>query len=144
LSLQALALEGSESVLEIGTGSGYQTAILCVLAKMVYSIERHSSLAHGAEAVLAKLGLSAVRVVIGDGTRGLPEFAPFAAILVSAAAPSFPRTLFEQLAENGRMVVPVGAPKAQQLQLIRKRDGKAIVEVLEGCRFVPLIGSEGY
>lgn len=144
VSLLALGLKGSESVLEIGTGSGYQTALLCTIARRVYSIERHESLARGAEAVLAKLGLSNVKLVIADGTRGLPEYAPFDAILVSAAAPTFPATLFGQLSDEGRMVVPVGPPHGQELQLIRKRDGKPQIEVLEGCRFVPLIGSEGY
>lgn len=144
VSLLALGLKGSESVLEIGTGSGYQTALLCTIARRVYSIERHESLARGAEAVLAKLGLSNAKLVIADGTRGLPEYAPFDAILVSAAAPTFPATLFGQLSDEGRMVVPVGPPHGQELQLIRKRDGKPQIEVLEGCRFVPLIGSEGY
>ncbi len=106
-SLQALSLDGSESILEVGTGSGYQTALLAVLARVVYSIERYAALAHGAETILTRLGLSNVRVVIGDGSHGWREFAPFDAIVVSD-------------------------------------DGKAVVEVLEGCRFVPLIGAEGY
>jgi protein-L-isoaspartate(D-aspartate) O-methyltransferase len=144
LSLQALSLDGSESVLEVGTGSGYQTALLTVLARVVYSIERYATLAHDAEQILARLGLSNVRVVVGDGSRGLREFAPFDAIVVSAAAPSVPPSLLEQLSSNGRMVIPVGPPHAQELQLVRKQDGEAIVEVLDGCRFVPLIGAEGY
>jgi len=144
VSLQALSLRGGESVLEVGTGSGYQTALLAVLAREVYSIERHQTLARSAEAVLVKLGLNNVKIVVGDGTHGLPEFAPYDAILISAAAPSIPRNLLDQLAEEGRMVIPVGPPHAQELQLVRKRDGKAVVEVIEGCRFVPLIGAEGY
>jgi protein-L-isoaspartate(D-aspartate) O-methyltransferase len=143
-SLQALRLQGTESVLEVGTGSGYQTALLAVLAREVYSIERHATLAHSAEEVLARLGLSNVKIVVGDGSHGLPEFAPYHAILVSAAAPSIPRSLLDQLAEEGRMVIPVGPPHSQELQLVRKREGKAMVEVIEGCRFVPLIGAEGY
>jgi protein-L-isoaspartate(D-aspartate) O-methyltransferase len=144
VSLQALILNGHESVLEVGTGSGYQTALLSVLARFVYSIERIPSLARDAETILAKLSLSNVKVVIGDGSRGLPEFAPFDAILVSAAAPSVPRALVDQLSENGRMVIPIGPQHAQELQLVRKQDGRVVAQVLEGCRFVPLIGAEGY
>jgi protein-L-isoaspartate(D-aspartate) O-methyltransferase len=143
-SLQALCLDGSESVLEVGTGSGYQTALLAVLAHTVYSMERYATLAHGAETILARLGLSNVRVVVGDGSHGWREFAPFDAIVVSAAAPSVPQSLLDQLSSNGRMVIPVGPAQAQELLLLRKHDGKAVVEVLEGCRFVPLVGTEGY
>ena len=143
-SLQALGLDGSESVLEVGTGSGYQTALLAVLSQFVYSIERYATLAADAERILARLGLRNVRVVVGDGSQGWREFAPFDAIVVSAAAPSLPGSLLDQLSSNGRMVIPVGPPHAQELQLIGKQDGKAVVEVLDGCRFVPLIGAEGY
>jgi len=118
--------------------------LLAVLARVVYSIERYAALAHGAETILTRLGLSNVRVVIGDGSHGWREFAPFDAIVVSAAAPSVPQSLLDQLSSNGRMVIPVGPPQAQELQLVRMHDGKAVVEVLEGCRFVPLIGAEGY
>lgn len=143
-SLQALSLDGTESVLEVGTGSGYQTALLAVLARMVYSIERYATLAHGAETILARLGLNNVRVIVGDGSHGWREFAPFDAIVVSAASPGVPQSLLDQLSSNGRMVIPVGPPHAQELQLVRKQEGKAVVEVIEGCRFVPLIGAEGY
>jgi len=143
-SLQALGLDGSESVLEVGTGSGYQTALLAVLSRFVYSIERYATLAADAETILARLGLRNVRVVVGDGSQGWREFAPFDAIVVSAAAPSVPGSLLDQLSSNGRMVIPVGPPHAQELQLIGKQEGKAVVEVLDGCRFVPLIGAEGY
>jgi protein-L-isoaspartate(D-aspartate) O-methyltransferase len=143
-SLQALCLDGSESVLEVGTGSGYQTALLAVLARVVYSIERFATLAGDAETILARLGLDNVRVAVGDGSQGRREYAPFDAIVVSAAAPSVPRSLLHQLSCHGRMVIPVGPTHAQELQLIRKQDGKAVVEVLDGCRFVPLIGTEGY
>ena len=143
-SLQALSLQGGESVLEVGTGSGYQTALLAVLARAVYSVERHGTLAHSAEAILARLGLSNVKILVGDGSHGVPEFAPYESILVSAAAPSIPQSLFDQLAEKGRMVIPVGPQHSQELQLVHKRDRKAMVEVIEGCRFVPLIGAEGY
>ncbi|HJT70624.1 MAG TPA: protein-L-isoaspartate(D-aspartate) O-methyltransferase [Terriglobales bacterium] len=143
-SLQALELRGAESVLEVGTGSGYQTALLAVLARVVYSIERHVVLARGAEAMLAKLGLTNTKVLTGDGSHGIPDFAPYDAILVSAAAPSIPQSLLAQLGEGGRMVIPVGPPHAQVLQLVRKQEGRPIVEAIEGCRFVPLIGAEGY
>jgi len=144
VSLEALALAGGESVLEVGTGSGYQTAVLALLARMVYSVERYSTLAQGAESLLAQLGFDNVRLVTGDGSHGLREYAPFDAILVSAAAPSLPKSLLEQLSEGGRLVIPVGPPHAQELQLVRKQEGRLGVEVLEGCRFVPLVGSEGY
>ena len=144
VSLQALALQGTESVLEVGTGSGYQTALLAELAHHVYSIERHGSLASRAQTILTDLGFHNVKLAIGDGTQGLAEHAPFDAIVVSAAAPSVPRSLFDQLSEDGRMVIPVGPAHAQELQLVRKQNGKPIIEALEGCRFVPLVGQEGY
>ncbi|HEX6805453.1 MAG TPA: protein-L-isoaspartate(D-aspartate) O-methyltransferase [Terriglobales bacterium] len=144
LSLQALELQGTEGVLEIGTGSGYQTAVLAVLARAVYSIERHTILAQTAAATLARLGFNNVSLKVGDGSCGWPERAPYEAILVSAAAPKLPESLVQQLAEGGRMIVPVGPQHSQVLQLVRKRQGKAVVEPIEGCRFVPLIGAEGY
>lgn len=144
VSLQALALTGSESVLEVGTGSGYQTALLAVLARAVYSIERYATLAHSAETILTRLGLNNVKVVVGDGSHGLPEFAPYDSILVSAAAPSVPKSLLDQMSNTGRMVIPVGPPHAQELMLVRKHEGQLVTETLEGCRFVPLIGAEGY
>jgi protein-L-isoaspartate(D-aspartate) O-methyltransferase len=144
VSLQALRLEGTESVLEIGTGSGYQTSLLATLARSVYSMERHAALAKGAEEVLNKLGLTNVKIVIGDGSYGLPEFSPYDSILVSAAAPAVPPSLLEQLADGGRMVIPVGPQHSQALQLVRKVAGELIVEVIEGCRFVPLVGAGGY
>ena len=144
LSLEALALNGSERVLEVGTGSGYQTALLAVLAREVFSIERHTALAQAAEALLKKVGYANVTFVVGDGSNGLPQFASFNAIVVSAAAPKIPQSLLDQLAEDGKMVIPVGPPHTQELQLVRKQNGEISVKVLEGCRFVPLIGAEGY
>jgi len=144
LSLQALTLTGSEAVLEIGTGSGYQTALLAKLARQVYSVERHASLARDAETILHQVGLNNVRVTIGDGSYGLTEFAPYAAIVVSAAVPAVPASLLEQLSEHGRIVIPVGTPDAQELQLVRKQGAGVSIEVIEGCRFVPLIGAEGF
>jgi protein-L-isoaspartate(D-aspartate) O-methyltransferase len=143
-SLEALSLDGSESVLEVGTGSGYQSALLAGLARAVYSIERRAALAHNAETILSRLGLHNVRVVVGDGSEGLHEYAPFGAMVVSAAAPSVPHSLLGQLSNDGRMVIPVGPPHQQELQLVHKHDGQAVVEIIEGCRFVPLIGAEGY
>ena len=144
IMLEALGLSPSDIVLEIGTGSGYQTALLAELTKQVYSVERHASLARTAQATLAGLGYKNIEVLVGDGSHGLPERAPFDAIVVSAAAPQLPPPLFEQLREGGCMVIPVGPAHAQELQLVRKQTGKPLVISLEGCRFVPLIGSEGY
>jgi protein-L-isoaspartate(D-aspartate) O-methyltransferase len=144
IMLEALALDPSDTVLEVGTGSGYQTALLSKLTRQVYSVERHASLARAAEATLARLGYTNVKVLLGDGSHGLAEHPPFDAIVVSAAAPQIPPPLFEQLREGGRMVIPVGPPHAQELQLVRKQTGQPVITNLEGCRFVPLIGSEGY
>ena len=144
VSLQALHLQGTESVLEVGTGSGYQTALLAALARQVYSIERHAALAENAKLALSKVHVANAKIILGDGTQGMPEYSPYEAILVSAAAPSIPQPLFDQLAGSGRMVIPVGPKHAQQLQLIRKVAGQVVMEVIEGCRFVPLIGAGGY
>jgi protein-L-isoaspartate(D-aspartate) O-methyltransferase len=143
-SLQALNLQGTETVLEVGTGSGYQTALLATLSRMVFSIERHVTLAASAESALNELGTKNVKVVVGDGSLGLPECSPYNAILVSAAAPAIPRSLIDQLADDGRMVIPVGPQHSQELQLVRKQGGNPMIEVIEGCRFVPLIGVGGY
>jgi protein-L-isoaspartate(D-aspartate) O-methyltransferase len=137
--LAHLALQAMDRVLEVGTGSGYATALLSRLCAEVYSIERHAELAAVAEATLARLGYSNVTVRVGDGHLGWPENAPFDAILVSAAASEMPSALFAQLSAGGRMVVPVGPPVSQELQLIRKINGQPEVAVLEGCRFVPLV-----
>jgi protein-L-isoaspartate(D-aspartate) O-methyltransferase len=144
VSLVALHLQGAESVLEVGTGSGYQTALLAALAREVYSIERHAALAESANEALKKLNVTNAKIIVGDGSHGVPEHSPYEAILVAAAAPSIPEALFNQLADSGRMVIPVGPKHAQELQLIRKVAGEAVVEVVEGCRFVPLIGAGGY
>jgi protein-L-isoaspartate(D-aspartate) O-methyltransferase len=144
IMLEAVTLDLSNAVLEVGTGSGYQTALLAELTRQVYSVERHASLARAAQATLARLGYKNVEVLLGDGSRGLPERAPFDAIVVSAAAPQIPPPLFEQLCEGGRMVIPVGPAHAQELQLVRKQAGKPVITNLEGCRFVPLIGSQAY
>lgn len=137
--LQHLSLQPSDRVFEVGTGSGYVTALLARMCAEVYSIERHSELAASAESTLQRLGYSNVKIRVGDGGQGWPEHAPFDAVLVSAATAEMPPTLFAQLGEGGRMVVPVGPPFSQELQLIRKVKEQAEVRVLEGCRFVPLV-----
>jgi protein-L-isoaspartate(D-aspartate) O-methyltransferase len=129
----------TDVALEVGTGSGYVAALLSLLTTRVYTIERHAELARRAQQALARTGSSNVITVVGDGSAGLPSRAPFDAILVSAAAASVPPALFEQLAEGGRMVVPVGGRDMQLLQLVQKREGRQLVSDLEGCRFVPLI-----
>ncbi len=142
--LEALALTPQDNVLEVGTGSGYQAALLSKLAALVESIERFASLAEKARAVLAELGCSNVRVSVGDGSEGLAEFAPYNGIIVSAAAPQVPAPLVEQLAEDGRLIVPVGTEEEQQLYLLRKTSGQPVISRLDGCRFVPLIGKSGF
>jgi protein-L-isoaspartate(D-aspartate) O-methyltransferase len=144
LTVAALKLHSSDLVLEIGAGSGYQTAILAELSKWVYSVERHASLAMEARTILARLGYRNVTIIIGDGSEGLSTHAPYNAIAVAAAAPELPKPLLDQLNEAGRMVVPIGPADAQRLELIEKHDGHLLRKVLEGCRFVPLIGSHGY
>jgi protein-L-isoaspartate(D-aspartate) O-methyltransferase len=144
ITLEAMLLQASHRVLEVGTGSGYQTALLAELAQHVFSMERHNALAASASSVLARLEYSNISISIGDGSAGLPDQGPFDAIVVSAAAPRVPGALFEQLREGGRMVVPVGQPQAQQLQLVRKENGRAAIVSLGGCSFVPLIGDQGY
>jgi protein-L-isoaspartate(D-aspartate) O-methyltransferase len=139
LMLERLHLEPTSKVLEIGTGSGYQTALLSKVAGHVYSIERHAELARLAAETLSRLGVTNVSVVTGDGSRGLSERAPYDAIIVAAAAADVPPALFEQLREGGRMIIPVGPPEAQELQFVRRLDGKALTTMMEGCRFVPLI-----
>jgi len=137
--LEYLALQATDRVLEIGTGSGYVTALLSRMCAEVYSVERHAELAAAAEATLARLGYSNVKIRVGDGSQGWPDYAPFDAIVVSAATSAVPPALFAQLREGGRMVVPVGPPTSQELQLTRRVNGQLEVQVLEGCRFVPLV-----
>ncbi len=141
---EALELIGDERVLEIGTGSGYQAAVLSLLARDVYTIESHPSLALAAQERLARLGYRNVHVHTGDGTLGLPEGAPFDAIVVTAAAPQIPPPMIEQLAEGGRLVIPVGPPDHQQLLQVRKTREGLSSESLYDCRFVPLVGRHGW
>lgn len=139
----ALRLEGGERVLEVGSGCGYQAAILASLARAVVAVECRPKLAQQASDRLQKLHFS-VRVECADGTLGLPQYAPFDAILVAAAAPAVPPPLLEQLSEGGRMVVPVGDIKNQELRLIERVHGTFRTIMLESCRFVPLIGVHGW
>jgi len=138
-----LRLTGSETVLEIGTGSGYQAAILSRLCQRVVSIERIPELSRQAAAVLQRLDCWNVELVVGDGTLGCPDRGPYDGIVVTAAAPDFPDALFAQLREGGRLVVPVGEG-FQILQTIRRHHGQPRIENVCECRFVPLIGAEGY
>ena len=141
---EALSLAGGERLLDVGTGSGYQAAVLAELAAEVDTIERIPELAESARRNLATAGCERVRVHVGDGTRGLPEHAPFQAIAVAAAAPELPRSLYEQLAPRGRLVLPVGERRVQRLELVvRSPEGPAIVKSVP-CRFVPLVGEEGF
>jgi protein-L-isoaspartate(D-aspartate) O-methyltransferase len=141
---EALGLRGGERVLDVGSGSGYQAAVLAELANEVHTIERLPELAELARANLAAAGYDRVRVHLGDGTRGLPEHAPFDAIAVAAAAPELPRTLYEQLEPRGRLVVPVGKHGVQRLEVVvRSPEGPAVLRSVP-CRFVPLVGEEGF
>ncbi len=144
LMLELLASSPEKTILEVGTGSGYQTALLAELSHHVYSIERHPELAVQAEEVLQRLGYRNIAIEVGDGSSGLPARAPFDGIIVSAAAPQFPQALFAQLREGGRLVIPIGPAEAQLLQLITKEQGRAVISHQVACRFVPLVGEQGY
>jgi protein-L-isoaspartate(D-aspartate) O-methyltransferase len=141
---QALALGGSELVLEVGTGSGYSAAVLARLAAHVVSIERHGELSQGAGAVLAGLGVGNVELVVGDGSLGVPERSPFDAIAVHATAPSVPRALIDQLSDDGRLVVPISGSEADILTLVRRDADRVERKEIGPCRFVPLIGEQGF
>jgi protein-L-isoaspartate(D-aspartate) O-methyltransferase len=141
---QALELTGSEKVLEIGTGSGYSTCVLAELAAEVISLERIAALAETARSVIAELGFDDVEVIVGDGSRGLPERAPFEAIAVHATAPAPPSTLLSQLAPGGRLVAPIASDGADMLTQFRREEDGFEVRVIGPCRFVPLIGEEGF
>jgi protein-L-isoaspartate(D-aspartate) O-methyltransferase len=144
LSTQALAVEPGHRVLEVGTGSGYQTAILAELGAEVFTIERIGPLSLRARSVLDALGYENIHFRIGDGTLGWPEEAPFDRVLLAAMAPELPHSLFAQLREGGRMVMPVGTTERQSLQRITKVSGQPTTEELCGCLFVKLIGQEGW
>lgn len=144
LMTQLLELTGSEKVLEIGSGSGYQTAILAELSKLVYSIERHAALAEQARLLLIELGYKNIKIKAGNGTLGWPEKAPFDSMMVTAGAPDVPAELVTQLKDRGKLVIPVGSTYQQELQLVSKRGDSYISKSICGCVFVPLIGSKGW
>jgi protein-L-isoaspartate(D-aspartate) O-methyltransferase len=141
---QALELEGSERVLEVGSGSGYSAAVLARLAAEVIGIERHESLASEARRTLEGLGVENVELIVGDGSLGVPERAPFEAIAIHATAPTPPRTLLGQLADGGRLVVPIAAESTDLLTVFERRGTELRREEIAPCRFVPLIGEEGF
>ena len=143
IMLEALELSADDRVLEVGTGSGYVTALLAEMVADVISVERHAVLADAARDLLARMGYANVKVIVGDGSQGYPPAAPYNAIVVSAAAPELPAELVKKLAESGRMIVPVGADESQQLQLIRMENGQPRVALRELCRFVPLVSGDG-
>jgi protein-L-isoaspartate(D-aspartate) O-methyltransferase len=142
--LELIGLTGKEKVLEIGTGSGYQTALLALLASMVFSVERVPHLAQSARTALADSGIRNVTILVGDGTLGWRPFAPYDAILVSAASPHIPGPLVDQLADGGRMVIPLGDRDAQTLTLVERRDGEVRTSTVADVRFVPLVGQFGF
>jgi len=140
----ALELTGNERVLEVGTGSGYQAAVLSLLAREVLSVESHPTLARAAQQRLERLGFTNVHVHTGDGSVGLAEAGPFDAILITAAAPEVPPLLGAQLREGGRLVAPIGSHVDQELVQVRKVNGELRSRALFGCRFVPLVGRHGW
>jgi protein-L-isoaspartate(D-aspartate) O-methyltransferase len=142
--LEALQLTGRERVLEIGTGSGYQTALLALLADTVFSVERIQSLAAEARTALAGAQIRNVTVLVGDGTLGWRPFAPYDAILVAAASPEVPAPLLEQLAPGGRLVIPIGDRDSQVLHLLRREGDRVVTQTLGDVRFVPLLGEFGF
>lgn len=144
LMLEALKLTGKEKVLEVGAGSGYLTAVLSLLADKVYSIERITALARAARKTLDELACPNVIVRIGDGTAGLPEEAPYDAIIVSAGSPDVPQALIDQLKTGGRLVIPVGGRDEQELVRLTKKPDGILRERLCGCRFVKLVGRHGW
>lgn len=142
--LEALEPQPGDRVLEVGTGTGYEAAILGELAAEVWTVERHAELAQRAKEILQNLGYANVHAVFGDGSLGLPDQAPFNGILVAAAAPRVPDTLIAQLADGGRLVLPVGSRTEQQVQVVRKAGDEVTISAHDLCRFVPLVGEQGW
>ena len=144
LMTQCLNLAGSEKILEIGMGSGYQAAILATIAREVYSVERVASLAEGAAATLKRLGYDNVKVKVGDGTLGWEENAPYDSIIVTAAAPKIPDAYIRQLKVGGRLIIPVGGMSSQMLTIIEKKPDGVVSTDVCACVFVPLLGKDGW
>jgi len=144
LMTEALALNGTEKVLEIGTGSGYQTALLAELSQKVYTVERIRPLMIKARNILAEIGLRNIMFKAFDGTLGWKEFAPYDAIIVTAGSPKVPQPLLDQLQDDGRLIIPTGNKASQQLLRITKNKGRTMQEDLGGCRFVDLVGVHGW
>ena len=141
---EAARVEAGDKALEVGTGSGYQAAILAYLGARVYSVERNPALAEAARERLARLGYDGVDVMVGDGSEGYPPAAPYDIIIVTAAAPNVPPNLLEQLAEEGRLLIPVGDLRRQDLLLSVKQAGDVRTQILDPCQFVPLVGKAGW
>ncbi len=141
---ELLELKGSERVLEIGTGSGYQTAILALLCDRVFSVERIANLSKQARERLTKLGFKNINIMVGDGSLGWPAFSPYNGIIVTAGSPGIPDELIAQLADNGIMILPVGGEYTQTLNVIKKQKGRIYRKELFGCAFVPLVGKSGW
>lgn len=144
LMTEGLDLSGNEKVLEIGTGSGYQTAILAELSREVYSIERFETLAQRAQSLLIELGYKNIKIKVGDGTLGWQEEAPFDRIIITASSPKIPEPLVEQLADNGKLILPLGENLSQVLTLVEKKEGRLKSSDICGCVFVPLVGKYGW
>ncbi len=144
LMTSMLSVDSKDRVLEIGTGSGYQTAILASLAGEVYTVERKRSLSKRAKNVLSELGRDNINYRVGDGTRGWAEYAPYEKIIGTGSVPEIPESLVKQLAENGRLVIPVGGERQQRLTLLIKEEGEVEIQKKSYCSFLPLIGEEGW
>jgi protein-L-isoaspartate(D-aspartate) O-methyltransferase len=142
--LQLLSLRGTERVLEVGTGSGYQTVLLSHLAAQIFSVERIPALLDSAREAIQSLGIRNVSLLLGDGSLGWREYAPYDAILVGAASPSVPEPLTSQLAEGGRLVIPLGTREEQVLAVVTKREGRLDRQDVAPVRFVPLVGRHGW
>ena len=141
---EALQLKPTDRVLEIGTGSGYQTAILANLSEWVYSVERYPTLAEKAENILKELNITNVSILVADGSQGWEEHSPYEGIIVTAGSPDFPESLLDQLADGGRLVIPVGDHVSQTLWRVTRKGDRLDYEDLGGCRFVKLVGEEGW
>ena len=141
---EAVGVKPGDKALEIGTGSGYQAAILAHLGAKVYTVERNFQLAQAARARLARLGYKEIEVIWGDGSEGYPSAAPYQIILVTAAAPSLPEALLNQLADAGRMIIPLGNLRQQELYLVSRNANEVTTQILDPCQFVPLIGKYGW